>query len=122
MRVSGHIGPRSPALDGHRGTDHSYPVYLIARLARSGTQMDRGTLMISTVIRPGSRATGTSKSTPSAWRRIFIASTMQPANFIHCRRGHIEISNLDGLGKASCECYAAVRTQYTKLLQPRFLS
>jgi CRP-like cAMP-binding protein len=51
-----------------------------------------------------------------------VANTMQQANFIHYRRGHIEISNLDGLGKASCECYAAVRTQYNKLLQPRCLS
>jgi CRP-like cAMP-binding protein len=48
-----------------------------------------------------------------------VASTLQQADFIHYSRGHIEIVNRDGLIKTSCECYATVRSQYTRLLQPR---
>jgi CRP-like cAMP-binding protein len=48
-----------------------------------------------------------------------VANTLQHANFIHYSRGHIEITNLDGLINTSCECYATVKTQYNRLLQPR---
>ena len=48
-----------------------------------------------------------------------VANTLQQAKFIHYSRGHIEIVNLDGLIKTSCECYATVKAQYTRLLQPR---
>jgi CRP-like cAMP-binding protein len=48
-----------------------------------------------------------------------VANTLQQANFIHYSRGHIEITNLDGLIKTSCECYAMVKAQYTRLLHPR---
>lgn len=48
-----------------------------------------------------------------------VANTLQQANFIHYSRGHIEITNLDGLTKTSCECYATVKAQYTRLLHPR---
>jgi CRP-like cAMP-binding protein len=48
-----------------------------------------------------------------------VANTLQQANFIHYSRGHIEITNLDGLIKTSCECYATVKTQYDRLLHPR---
>lgn len=48
-----------------------------------------------------------------------VANTLQQANFIHYSRGHIEITNLDGLIKTSCECYATVKAQYNRLLQPR---
>jgi hypothetical protein len=48
-----------------------------------------------------------------------VASTLQEANFIHYSRGHIEITNLDGLRKTACECYAMVKGQYERLLQPR---
>ena len=48
-----------------------------------------------------------------------VANMMQQANFIHYSRGHIEITNLDGLTKTSCECYASVKAQYDRLLQPR---
>ena len=48
-----------------------------------------------------------------------VANTLQQANFIHYSRGHIEITNLDGLIKTSCECYATVKAQYTRLLHPR---
>ena len=48
-----------------------------------------------------------------------VASTLQQANYIHYSRGHIEILDLDGLGKTACECYASVKTQYERLLKPR---
>ena len=48
-----------------------------------------------------------------------VANTLQQANFIHYSRGHIEITNLDGLIRTSCECYATVKAQYTRLLHPR---
>jgi CRP-like cAMP-binding protein len=48
-----------------------------------------------------------------------VANTLQQANFIHYSRGHIEITNVDGLIKTSCECYATVKSQYTRLLHPR---
>jgi CRP-like cAMP-binding protein len=48
-----------------------------------------------------------------------VANTLQQADFIHYSRGHIEITNVDGLIKTSCECYATVKAQYTRLLHPR---
>jgi CRP-like cAMP-binding protein len=48
-----------------------------------------------------------------------VASTLQQANFIHYSRGHIEITDLDGLSRTACECYASVKTQYERLLRPR---
>ena len=48
-----------------------------------------------------------------------VASTLQQANYIHYSRGHIEITNLEGLGKTSCECYAQVKAQYDRLVRPR---
>lgn len=45
-----------------------------------------------------------------------VAHTLQQANFIHYSRGHIAITNLDGLVKTSCECYPTVKLQYTRLL------
>jgi CRP-like cAMP-binding protein len=47
-----------------------------------------------------------------------VANTLQQANFIHYSRGHIEITNLEGLRKTSCECYATVKARYEKLLRP----
>jgi len=51
-----------------------------------------------------------------------VANTLQQANFIQYSRGHIEITNLDGLIKTSCECYATVKAQYERLLRPRGLA
>jgi CRP-like cAMP-binding protein len=51
-----------------------------------------------------------------------VANTLQQANLIHYSRGHIEITNVDGLRKTACECYAAVKAQYDRLLRPRCLS
>ena len=48
-----------------------------------------------------------------------VAHTLQQANFIHYSRGHIEITNLEGLTKTSCECYATVKAQYDRLLRQR---
>ena len=45
-----------------------------------------------------------------------VAHTLQQANFIHYSRGHIEITNLDGLTRTACECYATVKAQYAGLL------
>ncbi|PAY09220.1 MULTISPECIES: Crp/Fnr family transcriptional regulator [Bradyrhizobium] len=45
-----------------------------------------------------------------------VAHTLQQANFIHYSRGHIEITNADGLIRTACECYAAVKAQYARLL------
>ena len=49
-----------------------------------------------------------------------VASTLQQANFIHYSRGHIEITDIEGLRKTACECYASVKTQYERLLRPRY--
>jgi CRP-like cAMP-binding protein len=48
-----------------------------------------------------------------------VASMLQQANFIHYSRGHIEITNIEGLRKTACECYASVKAQYDRLLAPR---
>jgi CRP-like cAMP-binding protein len=49
-----------------------------------------------------------------------VANTLQQANFIRYSRGHIEIIDLDGLIKTSCECYATVKSQYERLLRPGY--
>src|SRR6266849_6376601 len=51
-----------------------------------------------------------------------VANTLQQANFIRYSRGHIEITDLDGLSKTSCECYATVKAQYERLLHLHCLS
>jgi len=51
-----------------------------------------------------------------------VANTLQQANFIHYSRGHIVITNLEGLSKTSCECYATVKANYERLLRTRFPS
>jgi CRP-like cAMP-binding protein len=51
-----------------------------------------------------------------------VASTLQQANFIHYSRGHIEITDLGGLKKTACECYAAAKAQYDRLVRPRCLT
>jgi CRP-like cAMP-binding protein len=51
-----------------------------------------------------------------------VANTLQQAKYIHYSRGHIEITNLDGLSKTSCECYATVKAHYDRLVRPRSMS
>jgi CRP-like cAMP-binding protein len=45
-----------------------------------------------------------------------VANTLHAAGLVRYRRGRIEIVNLAGLMDSSCECYAAVRTQYDRLI------
>ncbi|MGH6742483.1 MAG: Crp/Fnr family transcriptional regulator [Bradyrhizobium sp.] len=47
-----------------------------------------------------------------------VASTLQQANYIHYSRGHIEITDIEGLSKTACECYASVKSQYERLFKP----
>jgi len=51
-----------------------------------------------------------------------VASTLQQANFIHYSRGHIEITDIEGLSKTACECYASVKAHYERLLRPRCMA
>jgi CRP-like cAMP-binding protein len=51
-----------------------------------------------------------------------VANTLQQAKYIHYSRGHIETTNLDGLSKTSCECYATVKAHYDRLVRPRSTS
>jgi CRP-like cAMP-binding protein len=51
-----------------------------------------------------------------------VANTLQQAKYIHYSRGHIEITNLDGLSKTSCECYGTVKAHYERLVRPRSTS
>jgi CRP-like cAMP-binding protein len=46
-----------------------------------------------------------------------VASTLQAANFIKYRRGHVRIVDVDGLKDAACECYETVKTNYDMLLR-----
>ena len=47
-----------------------------------------------------------------------VANTLQQARLIQYSRGHIEITNFEGLSKTACECYATVKAQYNRLLRP----
>jgi CRP-like cAMP-binding protein len=47
-----------------------------------------------------------------------VAHALQQAGIIRYSRGHIEITNLEGLRETSCECYQAVKVQYDRLLKP----
>ncbi|MDO8396830.1 MAG: helix-turn-helix domain-containing protein [Bradyrhizobium sp.] len=45
-----------------------------------------------------------------------VAHALQQAGIIKYARGHIEVTNLESLKDASCECYEAVNAQYERLL------
>jgi CRP-like cAMP-binding protein len=47
-----------------------------------------------------------------------VAHALQQAGIIRYSRGHIEITNLDGLRETSCECYEAVKAHHDRLLKP----
>jgi CRP-like cAMP-binding protein len=47
-----------------------------------------------------------------------VAHALQQAGIISYSRGHIEITDLEGLRETSCECYEAVKAQYERLLSP----
>ena len=48
----------------------------------------------------------------------FHLQNLQRAGLISYRRGHIAVLGRTGLETLTCECYAAVRTQYEGLLRP----
>lgn len=45
-----------------------------------------------------------------------VANTLQQAGLIKYRRGQIQITNLEGLHEASCECHKTVQDFYKRLL------
>lgn len=45
-----------------------------------------------------------------------VANTLQSAGFIRYRRGHVQITNLEGLQETSCECYETVKSHSQRLL------
>jgi CRP-like cAMP-binding protein len=45
-----------------------------------------------------------------------VAHAFQQAGLVSHSRGQIEIRDIDGLRRTSCECHAAVRTQCDRLL------
>ena len=45
-----------------------------------------------------------------------VMTSLQRAGLISGRRGHVAIVNREGLEAASCECYAAVNTSFSRLL------
>jgi CRP-like cAMP-binding protein len=44
-----------------------------------------------------------------------VANTLQRAGLIRYARGHIKITNIEGLSEAACECYGTVKAHYDKL-------
>jgi CRP-like cAMP-binding protein len=46
-----------------------------------------------------------------------VANMLQQAGVIRYIRGHIEITDLEGLKKTSCECYETVKVHYDRLLK-----
>jgi CRP-like cAMP-binding protein len=48
-----------------------------------------------------------------------VANTLQHAGLIRYSRGRIEITDLQGLRSASCECYGSVKKHYDRLLMRR---
>ena len=46
-----------------------------------------------------------------------VANVFQQAGLIRYRRGHVEITDLEGLIDSSCECYGAVKGHYDRLLK-----
>jgi CRP-like cAMP-binding protein len=47
-----------------------------------------------------------------------VASRLQHVGILKYNRGHIEITNPNGLKNVACECYAAVEEQYESLFKP----
>jgi hypothetical protein len=44
-----------------------------------------------------------------------VASTLQKAGWLKYRRGHIQITDVEGLKSGACECYERVRSHYERL-------
>src|SRR5215211_3348252 len=47
-----------------------------------------------------------------------VANTLQQADFIKYRRGHIKILDAEKLQSGACECYERVKARYATLLMP----
>ena len=47
-----------------------------------------------------------------------VAHGFQQAGILRYSRGHIEITDIDGLRKAACECYATVKSHAEQLIGP----
>jgi len=47
-----------------------------------------------------------------------VAHGFQQAGILRYSRGHIEITDIDGLRKAACECYATVKAHAEQLIGP----
>ena len=45
------------------------------------------------------------------------AAPMQESGLIRYRRGNVRITDVDGLERAACECYSAVRDQYQRTVR-----
>lgn len=43
------------------------------------------------------------------------ASRLQDLGYIRYRRGHISVTNAEGLRGCACECYAVVKTEMARL-------
>jgi CRP-like cAMP-binding protein len=43
------------------------------------------------------------------------SAALQRAGHIHCRRGHIQVTNTEGLQARACECYGVVKTELRRL-------
>ena len=48
-----------------------------------------------------------------------VAGTLQAANLIRYRRGHVRIVDVDGLKEAACECYETVNAHYDLLFHAK---
>lgn len=48
-----------------------------------------------------------------------VAGTLQQAGMIRYRRGHMELTDLDGLRESACECYLTIKAQFDRLLNIR---
>jgi Mn-dependent DtxR family transcriptional regulator len=48
-----------------------------------------------------------------------IAGGLQQADLIRYRRGHIKLTNIDGLKEGACECYERIRMHYERMLKPK---
>ena len=48
-----------------------------------------------------------------------VANTLQRAGLIRYKRGHIRVTDLDGLRDSACECYMTIKEQGERLLGPR---
>jgi CRP-like cAMP-binding protein len=48
-----------------------------------------------------------------------VAGTLQQAGLIRYRRGHIRVTNLEGLRESACECYESTKAQGKRLLESR---